>query len=284
MPRSQPRRQVNDNKKCLNLGGGKVKQRNNWLVLDALNGDYFNIDFVIPLGDDSVDFIYSSMLFEHLNEDEVSSLLLECRRVLKKNGAMRLVVPDNLVYIKRYFLNDNMFFERIVGIYCESWERYGIAKTLETMLVAAISSIDNMNIVCDPGSLNIEHKDDHIIAPFPPHRYLPTYYCGPPPEIADSVLIAENLSSALSHNYTSFLDWIFMAATQSVFVQDLRFNSCHKSWWDRNRLESLFQANKIKMRTVYKSEFRHGLGAGLEGDIEKEDHSEIGMYIDALFG
>ena len=152
------------------------------------------------------------------------------------------------------------------------------------MLVAAISSIDNMNIVCDPTSLNVVHRDNHIITPFPPHRYLPAYYCGPPPEIAHSPLIAENLSNALNTNYTRFLDWIFMAATQSVFVQNLRFNSCHKSWWDRSRLESLFQANRIDMRSIYKSEFRHGLGAGLAGDIEKEDHSQIGLYIDVLFG
>ena len=283
MPRSQPRRQVNDNKKCLNLGGGKVKQRNNWLVLDALNGNYFNIDFVIPLGDDSVDFIYSSMLFEHLNEEEVLNLLAECRRVLRKNGEMRIVVPDNLLYIKRYFMGDHIFFERLVGIYSESWTRYGIAKTIETMLVAAIFSIENMNIVCNPGSLSVECKGDHLITPFPPHRYLSDYYCGPPPEIADSTLIVDNLSTALSHNYTRFLDWIFMAATRSVFVRDLRFNSCHKSWWDRNRFESLLHANRTKTRAVYKSSFGHGLGVGLAGDIEKEDHSEIGMYIDILF-
>ena len=283
MPRSQPRRQVNDNKKCLNLGGGKVKQRNNWLVLDALNGNYFNTDYIIPPRDGSVDYIYSSMLFEHLNEEEVSNLLLECRRVLKKKGEMRIVVPDNLMYIKQYFMNDIMFFEHLVGIYSESWARYGIAKTLETMLVAAISSIENKNIICNPGSLDIEHKDGLIITPFPPHRYLPDYYCGPPPEIADSPLIAKNLSTALSNNYTGFLDWIFTAATQTVFVRDLLFNSCHKSWWDRSRVENVLLANRIESCNVSKSSFRHGLGAGLPGDIEKEDHSEIGMYIDIIF-
>jgi predicted SAM-dependent methyltransferase len=48
----------------------------------------------IPLADNSVDIIYSSHFFEHLYRSEVFCLLKECRRVLKPNGVMRVVLPD----------------------------------------------------------------------------------------------------------------------------------------------------------------------------------------------
>lgn len=53
----------------------------------------------IPLADNSVDIIYSSHFFEHLYRSEVFCLLKECKRVLKPNGVMRVVLPDTEKFI-----------------------------------------------------------------------------------------------------------------------------------------------------------------------------------------
>lgn len=56
----------------------------------------------IPYPDDSVAKIYSSHFLEHLSKDEGEKFISESFRVLKKDGIMRLVVPDLLFHARRY--------------------------------------------------------------------------------------------------------------------------------------------------------------------------------------
>lgn len=48
----------------------------------------------IPAEDESVDGVYHSHLFEHLDRDVAARFLKETHRVLKPNGIVRIVVPD----------------------------------------------------------------------------------------------------------------------------------------------------------------------------------------------
>ena len=48
----------------------------------------------IPARSQSVDLIYHSHLLEHLEQEEVEDLILECFRVLKAGGILRVAVPD----------------------------------------------------------------------------------------------------------------------------------------------------------------------------------------------
>lgn len=48
----------------------------------------------LPFPDNSVCAIYCSHVLEHVPADTLPSLLAECRRVLKLEGIMRVVVPD----------------------------------------------------------------------------------------------------------------------------------------------------------------------------------------------
>ncbi len=48
----------------------------------------------LPFASDSVDSIYSTHMIEHLYPDELEKLLLECARVLKAGGGMRIIVPS----------------------------------------------------------------------------------------------------------------------------------------------------------------------------------------------
>ena len=55
----------------------------------------------------SIDYIYSSNMLEHLFHKDAENFLIECKRILKKNGALRIVVPDLEFYVKEYLLDLN---------------------------------------------------------------------------------------------------------------------------------------------------------------------------------
>ena len=55
---------------------------------------FHNFDFGIPFPDESIDFIYTSHMLEHLYEENAERLVTECFRTLKRNGRIRIVVPD----------------------------------------------------------------------------------------------------------------------------------------------------------------------------------------------
>ena len=48
----------------------------------------------LPFPDNSIDFLYSCHMMEHLHVTETIQLLKECRRVLAPNGYLRLTLPD----------------------------------------------------------------------------------------------------------------------------------------------------------------------------------------------
>ncbi|MCK4348852.1 MAG: methyltransferase domain-containing protein [Thermoplasmatales archaeon] len=56
----------------------------------------------LPFDDESVDFIYSSHLIEHLRKDEAEKVLRECFRVLKRDGLIRLIIPDLELMARNY--------------------------------------------------------------------------------------------------------------------------------------------------------------------------------------
>ena len=56
----------------------------------------------IPLGDASVDVLYSSHMREHLDRDEAKSFLAEAYRVLKPEGIVRVAVPDLRLMVQEY--------------------------------------------------------------------------------------------------------------------------------------------------------------------------------------
>jgi len=59
----------------------------------------------LPFDNNSVNFIYSSHLIEHLRKDEAEKLLRDCLRVLKSGGVIRLSVPD-LEFMARNYLKE----------------------------------------------------------------------------------------------------------------------------------------------------------------------------------
>ena len=56
----------------------------------------------LPFKDSTVDLIYSCHMLEHLDIDESEKFFNESYRVLKRNGIMRIVVPDFHKLIEQY--------------------------------------------------------------------------------------------------------------------------------------------------------------------------------------
>jgi predicted SAM-dependent methyltransferase len=56
----------------------------------------------LPFSTNSIDAIYGSHVVEHLYRSDATRLLVECKRVLKPGGILRLVVPDVQAMARNY--------------------------------------------------------------------------------------------------------------------------------------------------------------------------------------
>jgi predicted SAM-dependent methyltransferase len=81
----------------VNVGCGS-RFHKDWINLDLL-GNFspvipWDLHKNLPFPDGSCDAIYSCHSLEHFDQRDAKNLLFECRRVLKPNGILRIVVPD----------------------------------------------------------------------------------------------------------------------------------------------------------------------------------------------
>ena len=67
-----------------------------------------------PWKDDTVDVIYCSHLLEHFTQQRGRVFLIECNRVLRKDGIIRLVVPD-LGYIIKDYIDGKVRADDLIG-------------------------------------------------------------------------------------------------------------------------------------------------------------------------
>jgi len=114
---------------CLHLGCGK---RNIPGFINVDLADFPHIHYKRPIDDlaifknNSVDLIYTSHAFEYFDRFEAKKVLKEWRRVLKKDGVLRLAVPDFEVLQKVYTKYKNL--NLIVGPLYGRWEIPGTKK------------------------------------------------------------------------------------------------------------------------------------------------------------
>jgi predicted SAM-dependent methyltransferase len=78
-----------------------------WVNLDLFSHERVTLRadcrYRIPLADRSCDGIHVEHFFEHLcPTDERPRFLRECRRCLKDNGVLRIIVPDAELYVRAY--------------------------------------------------------------------------------------------------------------------------------------------------------------------------------------
>ena len=88
---------------ALDIGAGDVS-RPGWITLDISDGCdlYWDLRRGIPFPDASVQRVYSSHLFEHMDYESGQRLLGEVLRVLKPGGHISVCVPNARLYIDAY--------------------------------------------------------------------------------------------------------------------------------------------------------------------------------------
>lgn len=94
--------------KKLNIGCG-TDYKKGWVNID--NNSDNNIEHLdinwdlrkpLPIGDESVDYIYNEHFIEHLSVEEGQSFIRDAHRVLKKGGILRIATPDLAVTVDKY--------------------------------------------------------------------------------------------------------------------------------------------------------------------------------------
>jgi len=89
--------------KRLNLGCGPDRKEG-WINADILiRSDYYiDVTKKLPFPDNSIDFIFSEHVIEHLTKQECIFFLKECHRVLRIGGILRFSTPDLDLLVKLY--------------------------------------------------------------------------------------------------------------------------------------------------------------------------------------
>jgi SAM-dependent methyltransferase len=99
----------------LNLGAGPYWYKEGWYVLDhklkknsqnRICGDISKIN----LDSNSCDVVFISHVIEHIPHLKIQKILAEINRVLKKDGVLRILVPDMEKFAKAYVKKDKKFF------------------------------------------------------------------------------------------------------------------------------------------------------------------------------
>ena len=95
----------------LHLGSGN-RYLKGYIHVDISSHDHIDVktsvDKLTSIKSDSVDEIYASHVLEYFDQDEVRAVLKEWRRVLKKNGILRLAVPNLEALISVYQTTKNI--------------------------------------------------------------------------------------------------------------------------------------------------------------------------------
>lgn len=76
-----------------------------------------------PWADSSIDIIYSSHTLEHFSKEDGRRFLSECHRVLRKDGIIRIIVPDLRHDVTEYIegrINADDFVEKLGVLYGHS--------------------------------------------------------------------------------------------------------------------------------------------------------------------
>lgn len=100
--------------KALHLGCG-TNILKGWLNTDINAHDsvmYLDASEPFPLKDDTLDYIFSEHMFEHLSYESGKAMLKECYRTLKPNGVLRLTMPTLDFLIKLYNAPNNDIYQQ----------------------------------------------------------------------------------------------------------------------------------------------------------------------------
>jgi SAM-dependent methyltransferase len=158
----------------LNIGPGEnwTKPSSNWITVDVdpRRGDIvlnFQKFKGFPLKGNTCNVIYASHVFEHIIVYSTQFVFNECFRVLKKEGYLRIIVPDVVKSMHEY-LTDNQNFKLFVRRRERAKRLYGEDYTLfeclrEDFISRSIQSTLGKNALAHQNAFDFDTMQKHLI-------------------------------------------------------------------------------------------------------------------------
>ena len=108
--------------KILNIGAGYSWYEDGWETLDNAphqkvkkeSWQHYGKCWDTKLNDKSYDLVFSSHMLEHIPHFRLEKTISEFNRLLKKNGKLRIAVPNLKKAAKAYINNNNNFFKNSI--------------------------------------------------------------------------------------------------------------------------------------------------------------------------
>lgn len=98
----------------LHLGAGQ-DPREGWVNIDLPPAGPgvvgYDLRVGLPMATGSVEIVYSSHFFEHLDYGDALRLIDDCHRVLRPGGTFRACLPDFTRAFERYVAGDDAYFD-----------------------------------------------------------------------------------------------------------------------------------------------------------------------------
>lgn len=204
----------------LELGGGRYFLSSPWINLDYNGLEHFpftpNCRF--PLVDESIPFVYTSHVLEHLNPPTILRVLSEVKRVLKKEGVFLIRVPDYDLALDHWRRSDISFFQQSVWCYpIETWSTRGVVDCVDYRAAMLFFGFANKEFGMPFGVVT-------------PNAY--GAYYGPP------VVAPEYLHQIALENTPS---QIVMKLREIVVNNEPTHYIVHQSAWSRQELKDLLE-------------------------------------------
>jgi len=234
--------------KYIDLGSGLRSGQLFWINYDYLINKFDVNDPKWNIKNKNIELVYSSHFLEHISDTAVTRVFHNSYNVLKKNGVLRIVVPNQKFFINLYKNNDIDGLKRYIGpLNLATWEVYNTnTESPEQLLVAAISTIHNNVYIEKEPKTFYEKLENFYLGPKLSRSSfrssLKGYYCGPPIYIKDDLI--KKKFSTLSEQ--DFIDFILklqyepdtLKITDSIFktwhINDWSFEKIYKFGKDSN--------------------------------------------------
>ena len=246
--------------RAINIGGG-AWVRLGWYNVDtrhSLDGAArarLDASSRFAFDDATIELVFSSHFFEHVDDATALNLFSESFRVLRQGGVFRIAVPDFEVAVARFAAGDDAFFDGgDVGFAprYENWTAHGVAPTLENKLSF---------VFCGYGN-----KDDH--GRWPPWKYDASYYCGPVQ--ADP---AEIRRLADARDVGALSEYLVRLAPKDAFDYG------HINWWTEKKFRELL--TRAGFSQVRRSSYRESAIRELRGPAF-DNRPAATLYVEAV--
>lgn len=130
----------------INLGSGEGWSLIGWKGFDKIDGQFLDENTVLPFKDGTIEHVYSSHFFEHVNDATATNLFQECYRIMRPHGTMRIVVPHFGRLLQKYRDGDEHWFRKVVHAPNfeprPDWAKYKVRDTLANLLMNWIANYD----------------------------------------------------------------------------------------------------------------------------------------------